>query len=142
VPLLILGFGCQTICPDRSRLDGFYVVNAEIDSESAQGQNTDIFFTSDFFLLGWSEWDVTCLAAHQEQDIDGNGQPYSAEPTISNDGCDEFSFMMDGLCPGPESGARYEFSIIADLSISGPKWAGNVVTDVIGHLLMVQKEYP
>lgn len=128
--LVVLILGCQTVCPDWSRLDGFYVVNSDVDSEEPSGQNVDIFLAREFFLLGWSEWNMTYQPAQQELDIDIEEQPYAAELSGGKESCDDFTLTMGGIYLNSDGSERYDFTLTGELSISGPKWTGTATADV------------
>ena len=127
---LIILLGCQTICPDWSRLDGFYVVRPAPETTDLSGQNINLFVSGDFFALRWSEWDMSYQPAEQSFRIEIDSQPFTAELSSSKENCAEFALSMSGLFTAAEGDERYEFSLEAELMETGPKWKGDSLIDV------------
>ena len=122
--------GCQTTCPEWSRLDGFYVVSPASENTDLRGQNINSFLTGDFFALRWSEWDMQYQPSEQAFRIELDGQPYIAELNGQKESCADFGLSISGIYTAADGDERYDFVFEADLTEAGPKWKGEALIDI------------
>lgn len=128
--ILLISIGCTSPCPDWSRLDGFYTVNAEANLNEVQGQNVDAFLQSSFFLLGWSEWEIEYQPAQQSLDISIDDQQYVGLFSTEKSSCTEFSLSIDGIYLNESGEEQHNFIMEGDFGLGGIKWTGPFESDV------------
>ena len=129
-PWLFLLAGCQKLCPEWSRLDGFYAVNPVPDTTDLSGQGIDEFLEGDFFAMRWSEWELRYQPASREFRIEIDSQPFNAALTEAADSCSDFGLRMSGVYRAAGGDERYTFELAAELFEVGPKWKGEADIDL------------